>query len=196
MGAVEAGLAVFFGGVGTGNEVFGEEDVQRRLKRGWESVQARGPAGRAGHCPHARARNVLGRAGRWPSRPGRSCLGCAGTQRAYWAGTWSTLGGLRTRMGRPGWLLGWRAEGGKEVRLRGPERPSGPGGGVLPRWARGRLGRRRPRGGERKKKAGASLLYFYILLFFFLFYFLLPRTEFLIKRILHKITHQIKYTLA
>jgi hypothetical protein len=159
-------------------------------------VQARGPAGRAGHCPHARARNVLGRAGRWPSRPGRSCLGCAGTQRAYWAGTWSTLGWVAHAHGPAGVAAGLARGGGKEVRPRGPEWPSGPGGGALPRWARGRLGRRRPRGGERKKKAGASLLYFYILLFFFLFYFLLPRTEFLIKRILHKITHQIKYTLA
>jgi hypothetical protein len=30
----------FFGGVGAGNRVFGEEDVQRRLKRGWELGEA------------------------------------------------------------------------------------------------------------------------------------------------------------
>jgi hypothetical protein len=65
------------------------------------------------------------------------------------------------------------------------------------RWAWERLGRRRPRGGEKKKKAGLLCCIFFTFCYFiFLFYFLLPRTEFLIKHILHKITHQIKYYLV
>jgi hypothetical protein len=91
---------------------------------------------------------------------------------------------LGRRMGREAMSGGKGAWGGVAERSRR---------GAWPRWARERLDRCRPRGGEEEKKG--KLGFFVVFPFcylMFLFYFLLPQIEFLIKCILHKLTHQTK----
>jgi hypothetical protein len=118
------------------------------------------------------------------------------------------LGGMPTRWGALGGLATWygpRAIRGRGESGNGPREEAGLRGGGLggkragPRGVR--VGRGQAKGGEARARwagegKGGMGLFPFLSYFLYILFFLLLQIEFLIKRMLHKFTHQTKWKNA